>query len=171
MLNCQKTNILYFLTKPDHEITSNVQVSLVNRKIATTQSLKYLGLTVDTSLTWKHHTGELTSRLNKACYAIRSIKPFMSLDVLRSAYCLYVHSTISYGIIFWGNSSDSEEIFKIQRRKIRIIMNSSKNVSCRQQFKELNIFPIQSSYIYIYIFPKPYFLLKLKTNFCLTHSI
>ena len=57
-------------------------MSLGDRKIATTKSLKFLGLTIDTTLTWKHHTSELIPRLNKACYAIRSIKPFMSLDVL-----------------------------------------------------------------------------------------
>jgi hypothetical protein len=95
----------------------------------------------------KFNNGELTSRLNNACYAIRSIKPFMSLDILRSTYFLYVHSILSYELIFWGNSSHSEEIFKIQKRKVRIIMNSSKNASCRQLFKELNILPIQSQYI------------------------
>jgi len=68
----------------------------------------------------------------------------MSVDVLRSAYFLYVHSVISYEIIFWGNLSHSEEIFKIQKR---IITNSSKNASCQQPFKELNILPIQSKYI------------------------
>jgi hypothetical protein len=122
----------------------DIQVSFSNRKIATAQILKLLGLTVDTSLTLKCHIGELTSRLNMSCYAIRSIKPFMSLDVLRSTYYLYVHSIISYGIIFWGNSSHSEEIFKIQKRIIRIIMNSSKNASCQQILKELNILPIES---------------------------
>ena len=55
---------------------------------------------------------------------------------------------LSYGIMFWGNSSHSEEIFKIQKKIIRIIMNSSKNASCRQLFKELNTLPIQSQYIF-----------------------
>jgi len=145
MLNYDKTYFLQFLTKTDHEI--NMQVSFGNRKIATTQSLKFFRFTIDTSLTWKHNIGELTSGLIKACYAIRTIKPFMSLDVLRSTYFSYVHSIISYGIIFWGNSSHSEEIFKIQKRIIRIIMNSNKNASCRQLFKEVNILPIQSQYI------------------------
>ena len=103
---------------------------------------------MDTTLTWKHRIGELTSRLNKACYAIGAIKPYMTLDVLRNTYCSYIHSIISYGIIFWGISSHSEEIFKIQKRIIRIIMNSSKNASCRQLFKELNILPLQSQYIF-----------------------
>ena len=137
---------MQFLTKTDNEI--NMQVSFGNRKIATAQSLKFLGLTTDTTLTWKHHIGELTSRLNKACYAIKSIKPFMSLDVLRSTYLSYAHSIILYGIIFWGNSSYSDDIFKIQKRIIRIIMNSSKNASCQQLFKDLNILPIQSPYIH-----------------------
>jgi hypothetical protein len=135
---------MQFLTKIDYEI--NMQLSFDDRKIATARSLKFLGLTIDTSLTWKHHISELTSRLNKACYASRSIKPVMSLDVLRSTYFSYVHSIISYRLIFWGNSSHNEEIFKIQKIIIRIIMNSSKNASCWQLFKELNILPIQSQY-------------------------
>ena len=113
MLNYDKTYFLKFLTKTDYEI--NMQVSFGNRKIATAQSSKFLGLTVDTTLTWKHRISELTSRLNKACYAIRLIKPFMSLDVL-STYFSYAHSIISYGIVFWGNSSFSEDIFKIKKK-------------------------------------------------------
>jgi hypothetical protein len=49
MLNYIKTFFLQFLTKTDHEI--NMQVSFGNRKIATTKSLNFLGLTIDTSLT------------------------------------------------------------------------------------------------------------------------
>jgi len=100
VLNYDKTYFLQFLTKTDNEI--NMQVSFDNRKIATAQSLKFLGLTIDTTLTWKHQVGELTSRLNKACYAIRSIKPFMSLDILRSTYFLYAHSIISLELYFGG---------------------------------------------------------------------
>ena len=125
MLNHDRTYFLQFSTKTDYKI--NMQVSFGDRKIATAQSLKFLGLSIDTTLTWKHHISELTTRLNKACYAIRSVKPFMSLEVLRSTYFSYAHSIISYGIIFWGNSSHSEEIFKVQKR---IIMNLSKNASC-----------------------------------------
>ena len=135
-----------FLTKTDHGI--NMQVLLNNRNIATTQSLKFLGLTIDTSMTWKYHIGELTSRLNKVCYTIRLIMLFMPLNVLRSTYFVYVHTVTSQWIILWGNSSHSGDIFKIQKRIIRIIVNSNKNASCWQLFKEPNILPIHSQYIY-----------------------
>ena len=47
-----------------------------------------------------------------------------------------------------NNSTDSDDIFKIQKRIIRIITNSNKNASCRELFKKLNILPLQSQYIY-----------------------
>ena len=65
MLNYDKTYFLQFLTKSDNAI--NMQVLFGNIKTATTQSLKFLVLTINTTLTWKHHVGELTSKLNKAC--------------------------------------------------------------------------------------------------------
>ena len=111
MLNYDKIYFLQFSTKTDYEI--NMQVLFGDKKIATAQSLKFLGLTIDTTFTWKQHISELTTRMNKACYANRSIKLFMSLGVLRSIYFAYVHSVISYGITFWGNSSHIEEIFKV----------------------------------------------------------
>jgi hypothetical protein len=148
MMNYDKTYFLQSITKTDHEI--NMQVSFGNKKIAAAQTLKFLGLTIDTPLTWEYHICELTSRLNKACYAMRLIKPFMSVDLLRSAYFSYAHSIISYVItsIFWGNSSHSDEVFKTQKRMVRIIMNSSRNASCRQLFKELQILSVQSQHIF-----------------------
>ena len=77
------------MTKTDTD--DNMKVSFGNKKIATVQNLKFLGLNIDTTLTWKHHIDVLISRLNKACYAIRSIKPFMSLEVPRSTYFSYAH--------------------------------------------------------------------------------
>jgi len=53
---------------------------------------------------------------------------------------------MSYGI-FWGNSTDNDEIFKLQKRAIRIMTNSSSRISCRGLFKELGILPLCSQFI------------------------
>ena len=110
-----------------------------------------------TTFTWKQHINELT-RLNKVSYAIRSLKLFMSLDVLRSIYFAYVHSIISYRIIFWGNSLHREEIFKVQKR---ITMNLSKNAPCWHPFRELNILPVPSQHIFSLLL----FITKYKDQF------
>ena len=60
----------------------------------------------------------------------------MSLDVMKMIYYSYIHSVISYGIIFWGNSHLSDNIFKIQKR-IRVITNSGRHDSCRDLHKKI----------------------------------
>jgi hypothetical protein len=61
-------------------------------------------------------------------------------------YFSSVYSIISYGIFFRGNSSYSNNIFKLQKRVIRIMMNAGNGQSCRELFKKLNI-PLHSRYI------------------------
>ena len=81
-------------------------------------------------------------------YVIRILKPLLSLEALKTVYFATVHSIISYGIIFWGISTNSKIIFKTQERIIRIITNSTNMDSCRDLFKKLGILPLQSQYIF-----------------------
>jgi len=66
----------------------------------------------------------------------------MSLDVMKMIYYSYVHSVISYSIIFWGNSHLSDSIFKIQTRIIRVITNFGSHDSCCDFYKRLQILPL-----------------------------
>jgi hypothetical protein len=140
-----KTHFLQFLTKKHNEI--KMQIIYFNT-IITINSTKFLGLIIDSTLSWKDHITGLTSKLNKAYYAIRAIKPFMSLDVMKMVYYSSVHSVISYGIIFWGNSHLSDSIFKIQKRIIRVTTNTGRCDSCRELYKKLQILPLLSQYIF-----------------------
>jgi len=116
--------------------------------ITNIKSTRFLGLTIDSSLSWKDHIFELTSKLNKACYAIRAIKPFMSLDLMKMVYYSYVQSVMSYSIISCGISHLSGRIFKFQKRIIRIITNAGKRDSCCQLYKQLKILTRPSLYIF-----------------------
>jgi hypothetical protein len=74
---------------------------------------KFLGLTSNDSLTWKAHIDQMMSKLNTACFVIRTIQAIMSLETLRMVYFAYIRSIISYGIILGGNQPYSDKIFKI----------------------------------------------------------
>jgi hypothetical protein len=82
------------------------------------------------------------SKLSLACYAIRAVKSLMTQESLRIIYLSCFHSVMTYGIIFWGNSSYCSNIFKKQKRIIVIITNSESRVSCRELFKKLKILPL-----------------------------
>jgi len=85
--------------------------------------------------------------LNKACYAIRAIKPLVSHKVLISIYYSYFHSVLKYGVMFWGSSAICGDIFKVQKRAIRIITNKCRRESCRLLFNQLIILTLFSQYI------------------------
>jgi hypothetical protein len=72
-----------------------------NKEVITDiHSTRFVGLTIDNTLSWKDHIFKLISKLSKACYAVRAIKPCVSVDVLKMTYFSYVHSIMSYSIMF-----------------------------------------------------------------------
>jgi hypothetical protein len=73
---------------------------------------------------------------------------FISHKSLKMIYFAYFHAVMSYGIIFWRNSPHSISILKLRKRAIRLITNSRSSNSCRELFKNLDILPFYSQYIF-----------------------
>lgn len=99
-------------------------------------------------MNWKEHIMSMMNKLNKACFAIRTVKPFLTWKVLKMVYFAYFHPIMAYGIIFWGTSNLYINIFRIQKRMIRILTNRTKRESCRQLYKQLQILTLTGQYIY-----------------------
>jgi len=78
---------------------------------------------------------------------MRSIKPLMSLNTLKTIYFSYFNAIMSYGIPFWSNSPHAIKIFRLQKRILRIMMGCKNRVSCRNLFRRLEIIPFISQYI------------------------
>ena len=133
-LNLEKTQFMQFLT--NHHKTIDMHITVTDQAIPNITSTKFLGLFLDNKFTWRAHSRELAIKLSKACYTVRTTKLFVSLKVLISIYYSYFHSLLMYGV-FWGNSPISKDIFKIQKRVIRIITNKPRQESCRHLFKQL----------------------------------
>jgi hypothetical protein len=79
---------------------------------------------------------------------IRAVKPYMSFSSLIMIYYSLFHSVLAYGILFWGMSSSSLKIFKLQKRVVRIMTDQGNRTSCRELFKKLEILPLKSQYIF-----------------------
>jgi hypothetical protein len=124
---------MLFMSKTKCPIDVNIDHKTI--QINSVQYTHFLGLILDNTLSLKPHIHQLISRLNSACYLIRFLKSIISLENLRMIYFSIVHSIISRGIIFWGNLTHSNSIFKMQLRVIRIMMNVETRESCRELLK------------------------------------
>ena len=108
ILNSNKTKIVHFSTKhPETTQTIQAHIKYEYTYIENTNNTSFLGLVVDSALSWRTHLDKLISKLNSATYIIRTLKPILTLNNLKTVYYSYVHSIILYGIIFRGNSSHS----------------------------------------------------------------
>jgi hypothetical protein len=67
--------------------------------------------------------------------------------MLRLFYFAHVHSIMSYGIIFWGDSSHIHKVFILQKKIIRIISNTRPRDFCREVFRKMEIMTVYSQYI------------------------
>jgi len=102
-LNFSETQYLEFRTKNYYNV--NTQINYGQKFITNATEIKFLGLIIDDTSSWKQHIEQVASKMCSACYALRNIKHIVPLDTLRIIYFAHIHSIISYGIIFWGSSS------------------------------------------------------------------
>jgi hypothetical protein len=107
-LNINKTYCMYFTTKMSQNVNSPVKY--INTQINSTHCIDFLGLTMDSALFCQEHINKVTRKLNSACFVIRSLKSVLTIDDLKIVYYAYVHSIITYGIVFWGNTTNSSQV-------------------------------------------------------------
>ena len=63
--------------------------------IKSSTNIKFLGLIIDDSLSWKAHIDHIISKLNTACFVIWTLQDVMPQETLRMIYFAYVHSVMS----------------------------------------------------------------------------
>jgi hypothetical protein len=80
----------------DHDI----KIVYDNMEIPNSSCIKFLGVNIVNTLSWKTHIDSLLLKLSSARYAIRAIKPFVNQETLLMVYYAYFHSISHYGVIF-----------------------------------------------------------------------
>jgi len=116
--------------------------------IKETGSLKFIGLDLDKFLNWKNHFDKLLPKLSSACFVIQSMLSHCNTTTIKRIYFAYFHSILEYGIVFWGNSTESLKVFRPQRRVIRLMTGNNVRTSCRPLFPRLGIITLSSQYIF-----------------------
>ena len=101
-----------------HLYINNQQLQIVN-------TVKMLGIHLDTHLTWCEHINVTTNKLKSTLYAMNRCKHILNADLLKTLYYGLVHSRLQYGISLWGGASVSllSRLYVLQKRALRYIFS------------------------------------------------
>ena len=97
-----------------------------NKSLSNKDSYCYLGLEIDSCLTWNNHITKLSKKLGPVIAQLQRIRPFLSQAQLNTLYFSFVQPHIDYGLTIWGFSSKTniQKIQRFQNRAARIITNN-----------------------------------------------
>ena len=94
-LNVSKTEFIIF-RPPSKPLNERIVLRLNQTNIFESTKIKYLGVILDSRLTWKHHITELCKKLSRAVGLLYKMKNFSTKFVLRSLYFSIFHSHLTY---------------------------------------------------------------------------
>ena len=122
-INLKKTN--YMIVKPLRKKNTNIIINIANRDgschaLERKDHIKYLGVLIDSSLTWRYHISYVCSKLSRNTGVISKLRHYLPLKHLTQIYYNLIYPYISYAIVAWGSTSKTN-LQKIQTKQNHVV--------------------------------------------------
>jgi hypothetical protein len=118
ILNADKTKVMQF--RPYQRSELSFRLLHDGQKIEEVSSFTLLGITMDTTLTWKNHIATVVNKLSQFSYALRELRKSTNAECALIAYHSHAGAWIRYGVALWGNATNIENVLILQKRCLRI---------------------------------------------------
>ncbi len=149
-LNASKTNLMYLGTV--HQTNkikgNNTEIYLDECRLTCVSSAKFLGITIDENINWKSHINNICKTCSRNIGVLNKVKLFLPKNILYQLYITMIQPYLNYGILLWGNANKLflTKLFKLQKRALRIISNSSYLSHSKPLFEMFKIMDIFQMY-------------------------
>ena len=143
-INASKTSLMIFKPK-NKKIQDNIIKLYINdAEVTKVQSTKFLGVIIDENLSWKEHVDDITKKISKFIGILNRLKSDLPLRILVNLYNTMILPYLNYCNVVWGNCAIYliQQLFRLQKRAIRTITNSSYLAHTHKLFLKLKILKI-----------------------------
>ena len=154
-LNVDKTKFMIFHKRKK---VPNLSIALNNIAITKVDTFNYLGILLDSNLSWKSHTDMLVLKISTLIGVLHSVKKYFPKSILLTIYKSLITPHLNYGLLLWGNRRSRVNI--LQKKAIRVV-NFSPYISHSEPiFKNLKLLNMDD----LFTLKKIKFLHKLAHN-------
>lgn len=137
-LNTKKTKAMIFHTPNRNVVVPDIHIDDCHIEYVT--QFNFLGLILDKHLKWKPHVEMIRKKISKTIGVMNRLKNTVTSETLLIIYNSLILSYLNYGIINWG--CNSESLFKIQKKAIRVIGKVKYNAHTSPLFKKFSVLKI-----------------------------
>ncbi len=123
--------------------TENIIIN--NHIIDEKNSTTFLGVIIDSGLTWSEHVAYVKNKVSKGIGIINKAKYCVSKTTLVSLYNSFIYPYLIYCIEIWGSTNDCiiHPLIIVQKRIVRIISSSHYLAHTENIFSDLHILPLK----------------------------
>ena len=124
-LNVKKTKYVIFGTSQRTKSINNCELYLNGAKLFREPYYKYLGITLDSHLSYKQHIDQCAKIVSHKIYLLTKIRRFVSEDTATFIFKSMIAPILDYGdIIFMGSTSNNlMKLQRLQNRALRVCLN------------------------------------------------
>ena len=150
VLNYSKTFQMIFRAPNKKIDNSDFAVNIGDKILEVKSDIKFLGITIDNSISFKTHILALCKKLNLCLLLMRNIRQYLDVKTMVDMYYTFFYPHIIYGIEFWGHGNKTylKRILKLQKAALRIILKIKPGEHVTSHFKTLKIMRITMLFDY-----------------------
>ena len=146
-INLSKTESMTFQF---HRNTQNLEFTINKNPIKSVTNFKYLGLIIDSKLTFREHILETTKKLNSVNRIIYVLSHFLPSFILRKIFMSVGFPHTNLHITAWGgaNKTNLHPLNIVLNKIVRNLRNNCNliHIDTSEAYKTLNILSIQKLY-------------------------
>ena len=142
-LNISKTNFMHYQTAHTNiKLPCNIKID--NMPLVQKDNAKFLGITIDSHLTWNQHVTNISIAIAKGIGILYKVKNYLLEHSLLMIYNTLILPYLNYCNIVWGNCHKTKlnQIMLLQKKAVRICTNSTYLSHTNPLFHKLKVFKI-----------------------------
>ena len=138
-LNASKTELIIF-RDPKKKSSHELKIKIDGKRLIPSNSVKYLGILIDSHLNWHAHENALSTKLSRATGMLYKIRHFVDQATIRMIYFGIFSSILMYGCQIWGqHNSVTKKLQILQNKALRAINFKPSRASSSPLFKNCKI--------------------------------
>ena len=106
-----------------------LKIKLCGKRLYPTESVKYLGVKIDTNLSWQYHINDLSIKLKIANAFLFKMTKYVSLKILRSIYFAIFDSYLSYCCLVWAQNCSTIQQIIISQKRLLVLLIFNQEIS------------------------------------------